>query len=274
MTGKQNERPMPPAPSPHNKPSMLPPPVPYLFPGWPRPNIVLTVYGQFSPGSPLHNFITGPYYEGKDWTETRLVNAIRDILRDPTFENKPNLDWKPHPEKSSHYLRVDASIWIGMPTAPGNWDLDLPDGWSQAPLGVMKHVGHPDLCRLGHIPTIAHNDEHIDKKARRGGATKGRPRGSGSRGRAPSTGRGGRGRRATELDHWAPGPLNPSIQDFGFAAELDDKFLAAGTTPGNVMPIFAPDLTAKSDDLMGSTQDPQPSDEEWLSLVDLPKDDS
>ncbi|KAI3325343.1 hypothetical protein HD806DRAFT_552668 [Xylariaceae sp. AK1471] len=135
MAESEHQPPLPPLPR------SLAPPLPSVRP---LVNIAISVSGGFSPGSPMHTWIAGPSQEYSDPTQTRLVNTFRDILKDPKSANK--LSWKPMPDESG-YVRIDTSIWIGMPAAPGNWrHLDIPIGWQPTPPYSLDHIGHPRLC--------------------------------------------------------------------------------------------------------------------------------
>ncbi len=111
-------------------------------------NIAVCVRGDMrDENDPLYQYLRrGGPVKTDDHTETTLVNAVREMLQDP---DPPGFAFNRLTSPQCSYLRVDASIWIGMPGAPMGWDADLAgirQGWHpNKRLGTLKYVGHPAI---------------------------------------------------------------------------------------------------------------------------------
>lgn len=120
------------------------PPPPPPPPGKPSVNIAVCLRGDAREhGDALHAFLQDPKRVATDdHTETVLLNAVKDVLQDP---GTPGFAFNRVASPRGSFLRLDASIWIGMPGAPLNWDAGrFREGWHpNERWGTLKHVGHP-----------------------------------------------------------------------------------------------------------------------------------
>ncbi|KAI0394448.1 hypothetical protein F5Y17DRAFT_252847 [Xylariaceae sp. FL0594] len=196
-------------------------------------NMAVTVTGAFGENSPFHNWIKakGDQLEGNsskgkgkqqhrltygtsDPTEREIIETIRRILRN---KNAGQFHWNVAPE-SHAYVRVDASIWVGMPGAPGNWPrFKVRPGWCNTTFRKdahpVEHVGDPRLCPACERGPAVYDPGEISLR----GISRVRARGTGSGrvSRARGRGRGrGRGKGRAE-DMMPPSPGNPSTAPIG-----------------------------------------------------------
>ncbi|KAI0104633.1 hypothetical protein GGR51DRAFT_521591 [Nemania sp. FL0031] len=121
----------------------------------PTVSMAITATGCYNQWSPLDIWLAFGLKQCSDSTQTRMVNAMLDILNDPI----PAFSLERHdqPDERSH-LRFDVSIWVGMPKAPGNFNIGILNGWNAVATGQVNHAGDPRLCR-GYERILANMEE-------------------------------------------------------------------------------------------------------------------
>ena len=131
-------------------------------------NIAVTIDGDMQIDDHLAEFLrdTEPV-NTNDHTQTVLVNAVKDMLQNP--DEPPTLLMNQISSLNGEsFLRVDASIWIGVPGAPGNWEVpSVKEGWHQnGRRAILKHVGHPVANEVN--PLTSPSKHSFDEEVREG----------------------------------------------------------------------------------------------------------
>ena len=132
-------------------------------------NIAVAMHGDMQAGDHLREFLRDPEpVETDDYTQTELVNAVKKILQDPN--ERPAFHMNQNSSlKGKSFLRVDASIWIGVPGAPMNWDApEIPQGWQEgARLGLLRLVKHAAVDTINPLTPPSKRD--FEEEVREGG---------------------------------------------------------------------------------------------------------